>query len=107
MSEGDQEKIRIKPFDPDIYDRAAFSCGVERIDNFIKRTANKQQKGEFIRVWVAVGDDETSILGFYAINAHSINMPRVRRGMEVSQQLTFRCLGYLRPDRDVVLEESF
>lgn len=72
MSEEEQEKIRFKPFDPDIHDRAAFSCGVERIDNFVKRTAKKHQKGDFTRVWVAVGDEPAAILGFYAINAHAI-----------------------------------
>lgn len=66
--------IRFKPFDPDIHDRAAFSCGTDQIDNFLKLTAKKHQKGDYTRVWVAVGEDDKRIWGFYAINAHSIEV---------------------------------
>lgn len=65
-------KIRIEPFDPSHHDRAVFSCGTARIDNFLHRTAKKHQKGDFIRVWVAVKEDEKPILGFYSLNAHSV-----------------------------------
>jgi len=65
-------KIRIEPFDPTHHDRAVFSCGTTRIDNFLHRTAKKHQKGDFIRVWVAVNESEKPILGFYSLNAHSV-----------------------------------
>jgi len=64
--------FKIEPFDPDTHDRTAFSCGVEQIDNFLKLTAKKHQKGDFVRVWVAVEPPSTKILGYYAINSHSI-----------------------------------
>jgi len=31
----------IEPLDPDRHDRAAFSCGVDQVDNFFRKTANK------------------------------------------------------------------
>ncbi len=64
--------IRIEPFDPGLHDRAAFSCGNARLDNFLKLTAKKSQKGDFTRVWIAVQAGEKRVLGYYAINAHAI-----------------------------------
>jgi ribosomal protein S18 acetylase RimI-like enzyme len=61
----------ISPLDPEKHDRAAFSCGVEAVDNFFKRTANKLSKADNLRVFVMTNDNG-AIVGFYAINAHSI-----------------------------------
>ena len=65
-------KISIEPLDPQKHDRAAFSCGTNRLDNFLKRTARKHQAGDFSRVWVATESGRADILGFYAMNAHSL-----------------------------------
>ncbi len=64
--------ISIEPLDPQKHDRAAFSCGTDRLDNFLKRTAGKHQAGGFTRVWVATEGERAEILGFYALNAHSL-----------------------------------
>ena len=64
--------ISIDPLDPEKHDRAAFSCGTDRLDNFLKRTARKHQAGDFTRVWVATEGGRAEILGFYALNAHSL-----------------------------------
>ena len=63
--------ISIEPLDPSTHDRAAFSCGTVRLDNFLKRTARKHQAGDFTRVWVAT-ENGTDILGYYALNAHAL-----------------------------------
>ncbi|WP_226632680.1 GNAT family N-acetyltransferase [Novosphingobium profundi] len=65
-------KFIIEPLDPSRHDRAAFSCGVEQVDNFFKRTANKLARAGNIRVHVLTEPDG-SIVGFYALNAHSIH----------------------------------
>ena len=62
----------IEPLDPVKHDRAAFSCGVGRLDNFLKRTARKQQAADFARVWVPTESGQTAILGYSALNAHFI-----------------------------------
>ena len=62
----------IEPFDPARHDRAAFSCGVEQVDNFFKKTANKLVKADNLRVYVMMGA-EGQLVGFYAINAHKVD----------------------------------
>lgn len=64
--------IAIEPFDPGRHDRSAFSCGTDRLDNFLRFTARKQQKDDFTRVFVAVSEGSPEILGYYALNAHAV-----------------------------------
>lgn len=61
----------IAPLDPEKHDRAAFSCGVEQVDNFFKRTANKLATADNLRVFVMTKPDG-DLIGFYALNAHAV-----------------------------------
>ena len=65
-------QVSIEPFDPKRHDRSTFSCGSNRLDNFRRRTAKKHQTGGFARVWVATDGSERRVLGYYAVNAHSL-----------------------------------
>jgi GNAT superfamily N-acetyltransferase len=67
-------QIDIQPFDPKTHDRTVFSCGSNRIDNYLKRTAKKHQKDDFARIFVAVLPGTGTVLGYYAINAHAIEV---------------------------------
>lgn len=63
-------EIQITPLDPRQHDRESFACGIPRLDNFLKRSARKQQAGNFTRVWVATWAGQSEIAGYYALNAH-------------------------------------
>lgn len=62
----------IEPFDPEKHDRTAFSCGVEQVDNYFKRTANKLHKADNARLFV-MATPENEVIGFYTINAHAVS----------------------------------
>ena len=62
----------IEPFDPERHDRAAFSCGVEQVDNYFQKTANKLAKADNVRLHVMV-DPAGTVIGFYALNAHAVH----------------------------------
>ena len=72
MTDGESPKSLIEPFDPDKHDRTAFSCGVEQVDNFFKKTANKLANAGNLRVHVMTAPDGV-VIGFYALNAHAID----------------------------------
>jgi ribosomal protein S18 acetylase RimI-like enzyme len=63
----------IEPLDPSKHDRAAFSCGIEQVDNFFKRTANKLATADNLRVFVMIGATGGEVIGFYALNAHLVD----------------------------------
>jgi hypothetical protein len=62
----------IEPFDPDKHDRTSFSCGVDQVDSYFKRTANKLAGAGNTRLYVMVGADDV-VVGFYALNAHAVD----------------------------------
>ncbi|MDX5332367.1 MAG: GNAT family N-acetyltransferase [Caulobacteraceae bacterium] len=62
----------IEPFDPAKHDRTAFSCGVEQVDNYFKKTANKLAKAGNVRLYVMTAADG-GLIGFYALNAHAVD----------------------------------
>lgn len=64
-------KYTIEPFDAKSQDRAAFSCGVPQIDNYLKLTAKKGSKADVVRIWVVLDDDRNTV-GFYGINMHAV-----------------------------------
>ncbi|MCR9137629.1 MAG: GNAT family N-acetyltransferase [Alphaproteobacteria bacterium] len=61
----------IKTFDKALHDRSAFSCGVDKIDNWFKTAISEQIKQKRIVVWCAT-NPEGVLSGFYALNTHSI-----------------------------------
>ena len=72
MTERLTPDLVIEPLDLERHDRAAFSCGVEQVDNFLKKTAGKLTRADNTRVYV-LPDPAGAIIGFYAINAHAID----------------------------------
>ena len=72
MTEPGDARPCIEAFDPTRHDRSTFSCGVEPVDNFFKRTANKLAEADNLRVFVMVSP-EGGIIGFIALNAFSID----------------------------------
>ena len=72
MPQSEAPKPIIEPFDPSKHDRAAFSCGIEQVDNFFQKTANKLQKSDNLRVFVMTRDGGL-VMGFYAINNHAVD----------------------------------
>lgn len=71
MAASQQTTCTIEPFDPKRHDRAAFSCGVEQVDNYFQKTANKLAKADNVRLYVMVDPSDT-VIGFYALNAHAV-----------------------------------
>jgi ribosomal protein S18 acetylase RimI-like enzyme len=67
-------RLRVEPFDRKRHDRTAFSCGVDRIDNFLKITASNHADHDHGKVYVACETTSDIVLGFYAISPHGIEL---------------------------------
>ncbi|NLR71927.1 GNAT family N-acetyltransferase [Novosphingobium sp. ERN07] len=62
----------IEPLDPARHDRAAFSCGIEQVDNYFRKTANKLAQTGNVRVHILTSPGG-EVIGFYAANAHAVH----------------------------------
>jgi GNAT superfamily N-acetyltransferase len=73
--------VRIEVFDPGLHDTKDFHCGSDSQDNFLRRTAKRQQRDGYTRLYVATdaaqAGEPRACLGFYAINAHAIGVADV------------------------------
>ena len=78
-ADAENPRISIEPFEPAHHERAEFSCGVARLDNFLRLSARKQQKDDFTRVFVAVSEGSHRILGYYALNTHAVGIAELGR----------------------------
>lgn len=73
--------VRIEAFDPGLHDTKDFRCGSDSQDNVLRRTARRQQRDGYTRLYVATDAaqlaEPRACLGFYAINAHAIGVADV------------------------------
>lgn len=98
----DDTPIAIERWDPGRHDRAEFDCGVERLNNFLKLSARKQQNDDMTRVYVAVVPGDTAILGYHAINVGTMNvaeMAKPPRGTPSHGDIPVLFLGQVAVDR--------
>ncbi len=56
------------------HDRSAFSCGVAELDDYLKRRARQDRDRRVAAVFVMVGDDPTTIRGYYTLSSFSIDL---------------------------------
>ncbi len=55
------------------HDRAAFSCGVGELDDYLRRRAGQDQRRKISQVFVAVDGPAQRVVGFYTLSALSID----------------------------------
>ncbi len=92
----DGSPLRIERFDPTRHVRADFDCGVDRLNNYLKLTARKQQHDDLTRVYVAVADGDAVVLGYSAINLGMMNvgdLARRPRGAPAHGEIPILFLG--------------
>jgi GNAT superfamily N-acetyltransferase len=56
------------------HDRAAFSCGDEALDRYIRNQARQDHAKDIARVFVAVGPERHEIAGFYTLSSYTIDL---------------------------------
>ncbi len=56
------------------HDRAAFTCSVAELDDYLKRRAGQDVRRRIARVFVCTEDGSDVVLGFYALSALSIDV---------------------------------
>ncbi len=63
-----------QPLDPDLHDRAGFTCGISELDDYLRRFAVQHRRKGVSTVHVLVDTDRPSlILGFYTLSAAQVD----------------------------------
>lgn len=98
----DDFAIEIRSFDPALHGRDQFDCGNDRLNNFLKLSAKRQQRGDMTRVYVALRQGQSDILGYHAINGGSMNVDQLEnkpRGVPSHGALPVLFLGQIAVSR--------
>ena len=56
------------------HDRAAFSCGVEALDTYLRTRAGQDQRRRVARVFVCCEEGSKAVLGYYTLSSLSIEL---------------------------------
>ncbi|MCY4534550.1 MAG: GNAT family N-acetyltransferase [Bryobacterales bacterium] len=97
------QALRIERFDPGRHDRTAFDCGIDRLNNYLRLSAKKQQQDDMTRVYVVVGEGSKRILGYHAISLGTINVDELKRrprGAPGHGEIPVLFLGQVAVSRD-------
>ena len=66
------------PLNPDIHDRAGFTCGVSELDDYLHRFAVQQRRKGVCTVHVLVDTGQPSlILGYYTLSAAQVDIDKL------------------------------
>ncbi len=93
-------KKTIEFFNPKKHDRNQFDCGVDVLNTYLIKFANQDQKRSLTKIYVLA--EETKIIGYYSISAHSIlrnNLPD-DHNLGGYNELPFLLLGRLAVDKN-------
>jgi GNAT superfamily N-acetyltransferase len=70
------ERFHSRRFDPERHSVAAFACGEEALDTWLREQAGAAAKRGTARTWVWL-DNENRVVGYYALAAHRVERERV------------------------------
>lgn len=64
-----------QPLNPDLHDRAGFSCGIPELDDYLRRFAVQHRRQGVSNAYVLVNTEKPSmILGFYTLSAAQMDV---------------------------------
>ena len=66
--------LSVTVLDKAVHDRAAFQCGVESLDQYLKRQAAQDQKRSIAQVYVLIQEGNSQILGYYTLSSSGVDL---------------------------------
>ena len=93
------------------HDRAAFSCGYEELDRYIKERASQEAKKQISAPFVLVERGDNTVIGYYSLSATSIllcDLPEKTERQEIALFLrALRIHGLPRPKTAHVYSDEY
>jgi len=91
--------MKFEPLDSQKHHRRDFDCGVKALNLYLKNFAGQDQKRSLSRVYVLSNDSK--IIGYYSISAHSVSRDYLPDDVKVGNyhDIPFLLLGRLAVDR--------
>ncbi len=85
------------------HDRAAFSCGADELDDYLRRRAGQDQRRNVAQVFVVADDSGRRVIGYYTLSSLSIDLGQLPddmiRRLPKYPEIPAALLGRLAVDR--------
>ena len=90
--------MKIELFNSKKHNRIPFDCGDNALNTYLQRFANQDQKRNLTRIYVLA--EETRIIGYYSICAHSVSTDELPKNIRLAHypDAPFLLLGRLAVD---------
>ena len=66
------------------HDRQSFDCGIEELNEFVKKHARQNADKDVSRTYAAVAPSSSRVLGYYTICAGSVDKSAQEKGLGAS-----------------------
>ena len=73
------QSLKIEPLGKK-HDRAAFSCGNDELDTYLKKRASQDSKKNIATVFVMTKSQDNAVIGYYSLSATSILLADLPNG---------------------------
>lgn len=97
--------FNIEAFDKNRHVRENFDCGVELLNNFLKRLLSQQETKRLCKTYVAIPNNSLDILGFYTLSAAGLLAKdlseKIQKGLPKYSEYPVIRIGRLAVDRTV------
>jgi len=92
--------MKLEILDTKKHDRKKFNCGVKALNLYLQKYANQDQKRGLSKIYVLA--DNTAIVGYYSISAHSVTRDNLPDNSRIGGygDIPFLLLGRLAVDQN-------
>lgn len=66
--------LTIEPFDSRRHNRSDFSCGIDSLDNYIRKQASQDLKKKVATVFVLVDLPQTDAIAYYTLSSYTVKI---------------------------------
>ena len=66
--------LQIEPLNRQEHNRSEFSCGVDSLDNYLRRQANQDLKKKMATVFVLIDSPNTNVIAYYTLSAYTVEI---------------------------------
>ena len=66
--------LQIEPLNRQEHNRSEFSCGVDSLDNYLRRQANQDLKKKMATVFVLIDSPNNNVIAYYTLSAYTVEI---------------------------------
>lgn len=96
--------LKIEPLDRSKHQRVSFCCGIDSLDNYLRKQASQDLKRKIATVFVLIDSPDSEVIAYYTLSAYTVEITELENSLARSLPryplLPATLLGRLAVDRN-------